>query len=442
LYNINWSVSLDIDDFSAFVPIRLELVDTRTGCLCDISPADANDKDPFGIDLIYDIRTGWWTGEDKTGLSDTSGYGRANGCDDGSYYKDENDCELWFSITQTDPDGDQIPYWIEKYWYKTNPERNDSLMDVDKDNIPLWWEHKYGFNPCVSDAHISMDPDDDGLNNYEEFFMETWLTDPFRRDLFLELDQMNSGPNNKGYIISDATKELIQSAYDRRNILFHLDDGCMGGGEILPFEKQTSLLFLRDEYYIKHFLENGEEQWRRGIFRYGLIVYEHIPISGLEYHGDGSIIDFCRQGLNCFVLSSKDLRKIADRNQKDMDYIFACAIFHELGHSMGLYMGNPPGCDNQVSRTPLGIGWWRYRNYKSSMNYHYVYRMIDYSDGSHGRHDFDDWSYLDVSWFEYPDGESNPPDHNLKNQVIEYVSTMISQYRNWILSKMNENHFN
>jgi len=165
-----------------------------------------------------------------------------------------------------------------------------------------------------------------------------------------------------------------------------------------------------------------------------LIVYDHVPISGLEFHGDGTIIDFCRPGLNCFVISSKAMKTAAKRNHESIDFIFACAIFHELGHSMGIYMGNPPGCDNQLSKTPLGPGWWRYRNYKSSMNYHYAYKMIDYSDGSHGRHDFDDWSHLDVSWFEYPDGESSPPDNEFRDQIIAFLSGIIIQIREWMLT--------
>ncbi|HMA83618.1 MAG TPA: hypothetical protein VKP59_05250 [Candidatus Thermoplasmatota archaeon] len=435
VYDLNWSVTVDVDDTTNFLPIRLELVDTNSDRLCDISPIDASAADSKGVDIVYDIRTGWWTGDDSVGMVDKSGYGRLNGCDDGSFYKNEMDCELWFSITQSDPDGDGVPSWIETNWYGTDPKEDDSLMDADNDNVPLVWEHHFGFNPCVFDDHDSTDPDEDGLTNYEEYMMATWSSDPFRRDLFLELDQMEIGPHGEGSMITQTTEELIQSAYDRRNIVFHLDDGCMGGGEVLPFEETSFILFDREKYYKKHFLEDGGAHWRRGVFRYGLIVYDHVPISGLEFHGDGSIIDFCRPGLNCFVISSNAMEIAAKRNRESIDFIFACAIFHELGHSMGIYMGNPKGCDNQLSKTPLGPGWWRYNNYKSSMNYHYAYKIIDYSDGSHGRNDFDDWSYLDVSWFEYPDGESNPPDNDFKNQVIRYLSGVIIEIREWMLDR-------
>jgi hypothetical protein len=35
------------------------------------------------------------------------------------------------------------------------------------------------------------------------------------------------------------------------------------------------------------------------------------------------------------------------------------------------------------------------------MNYRYVYSgMIDYSDGSRGKNDFDDWNTLDLTFFQ------------------------------------------
>ena len=41
----------------------------------------------------------------------------------------------------------------------------------------------------------------------------------------------------------------------------------------------------------------------------------------------------------------------------------------------------------------------KYRNYKSSMSYYYKYKIFTFSDGSHGRGDFDDWGHQDLSFF-------------------------------------------
>ncbi len=56
--------------------------------------------------MINLMKTGHWTGDDA--LQDISGYGRLNGCDDGTIYKKDRDCELWFSITQNDFEQDSI----------------------------------------------------------------------------------------------------------------------------------------------------------------------------------------------------------------------------------------------------------------------------------------------------------------------------------------------
>ncbi len=33
------------------------------------------------------------------------------------------------------------------------------------------------------------------------------------------------------------------------------------------------------------------------------------------------------------------------------------------------------------------------------MNYFHTYKTLSYSDGSHGRGDFDDWSHLEFTFF-------------------------------------------
>jgi hypothetical protein len=34
------------------------------------------------------------------------------------------------------------------------------------------------------------------------------------------------------------------------------------------------------------------------------------------------------------------------------------------------------------------------------MNYRYIFEIVDYSDGSHGRWDYDDWSRIDLRKFQ------------------------------------------
>jgi hypothetical protein len=82
------------------------------------------------------------------------------------------------------------------------------------------------------------------------------------------------------------------------------------------------------------------------------------------------------------------------------DIVYASCYMHELGHSLGIFNGNTPGCDDQLSKNPFQINYWKWLPYKSCMNYGYTYRMVDYSDGSRGKNDFDDWNRLDLSYFD------------------------------------------
>jgi len=109
------------------------------------------------INVIYDYRTGHWTGDDY--LYDEDGYG---------HYVGET-FEVWFNLYQTDKDRDKIPYWTEVNVLGTDPFVDDSENDFDQDGIPTTWEWKWGYNPNVWDDHKNLDPDIDGIENIEEY---------------------------------------------------------------------------------------------------------------------------------------------------------------------------------------------------------------------------------------------------------------------------------
>ena len=58
-----------------------------------------------------------------------------------------------------------------------------------------------------------------------------------------------------------------------------------------------------------------------------------------------------------------------------------------------------PGCDNSDSVFP-NKDWLKFRNYLSCMNYNYVWVLADYSDGSHGKNEHDDWSTIGFTRFQ------------------------------------------
>ncbi len=411
VYGPQLSAALVVPDDEEFVDIKIQLWDWNSGLdrLCDISSVyDDGYRDSFDVELSYSIKTGHWFGDDFSGLmswmDDPSGYGRLNGCDDRSIYQRDRDCELWFDIYQTDPDGDGIPYWTEVNVYGTDPEVDNTGDDSDGDGCPIEWEHKWGhymrydwhedeyyhfweYNDSVWDDHENLDPDEDGLDNVEEYLTSQWDSDPFRDDVFVELDYMEESPDGQQSILPDGSKELIRTAFNRQNIVFHLDDGCMGGTDIIPFEEMVDRSRLQT-FYLDYFLHGDENHWRRGVFHYGVIVYR------ADFHGYVFLPD-------AWQISSKALEenKTIPKTKAKRDVVFGSAYMHELGHTFGF---NPIGGHDGDSAYPWQLGWWKWRPYKSCMNYGYMYKVVDYSDGSRGKNDFDDWDKerLDLTAFQ------------------------------------------
>ena len=413
----NWSATCDVNDYKDYVNIRIQLWDANPGrdTLCDISQ-NVGQVYPrsYDVDLNYSLKTGHWDGEDfihpNSVYFDPSGYGRLNGCDDNSIYENDKDCELWFDITQTDYDGDGIPYWTEVYEFGTDPKVDDTGKDYDEDGIPIEWEFKWGYyqtynwhekkyediwfyHPCKWDDHKNIDEEDDGLDNVEEYLTSQWGSDPFRRDLFIELDQMVEGPQGEhASILPNGSKILLIDAHHRHNIVYHMDDGCMGGSDWIPFDYWTEHEELQDIYF-NYFLHGDKDNWRRGVFHYGIIVYD-ATYSGFCFDSG----DKCYGG--AFQMSSV---RMDNKNLLHTDWYrdinYAGGYMHETGHTLGLN-GFLIGGHDRDSYYPWQYNFWKFQAYKSCMNYRYVFKIVDYSDGSNGLNDFDDWEHIDLSLFQ------------------------------------------
>ncbi|MCK5301484.1 MAG: hypothetical protein KAJ21_06220, partial [Thermoplasmatales archaeon] len=177
IYNPDFSPTVDIPSDEDFIDIKIQLWDYadehNADRLCDISGDFSDSDDSYDVELIYNTKTGHWTGDDFRNSDlegyDPSGYGRLNGCDDGTIYTIDRDCELWFDIYQNDIDGDKIPDWMETNVYGTDPEVDNSGEDIDEDGVPIEWEHRWGYDPLTADNHAILDPENDGINNVEEY---------------------------------------------------------------------------------------------------------------------------------------------------------------------------------------------------------------------------------------------------------------------------------
>lgn len=392
LYNF-WSVTKNVSDADEIIDINIQLWDRDPdkNKICDINKEKNIDTSGFEINILYNVKTGHWYGDDEIG--DLSGYGRANGCDDGSIYENEYDCELWFDIKQNDPDGDGIPYWSEVNVYHTDPNTDDTGRDDDGDGVPIQWEHKWGYDPFVPDDHQSLDVDKDALNNLEEYLTSQWNSDPYRKDIFLEMDYMEPGPDGIKNDVPYESFELLKNPFHRRNFVFHIDTEIYGG-EYFPFDERTTyneLIAIYNSYFIK----NASDSWRLGVFHYGIIVHDCKPV-GFAFRGEQG------RGANGFVISTVYMNNIANKFyiKQNAEFLYATNIMHEMGHNFGFYRGNPPGCDLRNGQYPWQINYWLYRNYKSVMNYRYTYYILDYSDGTHGKRDFNDWAALNLFHFQ------------------------------------------
>ncbi len=444
----SWTV--DVPDDTEYVNIKIQLWDKNIGRdkLCDISGNYGFNSKAKEINLIYSIKTGHWFGDDKVNhypewddRGDSSGYGRLCGCDDGSIYENDLDCELWFDITQNDYDKDGITYWMETNIYNTDPTVNDIGQDYDNDGVPIEWEYKWGhiaeydnrekkwvegfiYDPFTWENHSSLDPDEDGLDNIEEYKAEKegFRTDPHRKDILLEIDQMKPGPNGEGATVPELSKDLLWDAYGKHNIVFQIDDQ----GRVIPFQESTSGWHGPDlqNIYFKYFMNENESYWRRGAFHYAPIIYkseDHPGNMWVSLIGDwDGTYNFSENRNNnvsaygdCFQVSTCNHEKIPYRKplifllthrtfdkEKQRAIIYATAMMHETGHVLGIFHDNSEGCDNREAVKPWQPLFWIYFRYRSCMNYAWMYQFVDYSDGSNGKYDKNDWENIDLTLFQ------------------------------------------
>ena len=88
--------------------------------------------------------------------------------------------------------------------------------------------------------------------------------------------------------------------------------------------------------------------------------------------------------------------------------LLASTVLHEIGHTLSIAPYTIEGCDNNSFSNKFIPSKDRQKyleewgNYKSVMNYFYVsdIKIVDYSDGSHGYNDQNDWEKFYLPFFE------------------------------------------
>ncbi|GAF98482.1 unnamed protein product, partial [marine sediment metagenome] len=124
-------------------------------------------------------------------------------------------------------------------------------------------------------------------------------------------------------------------------------------------------------FYWDYFLHGDENNWRRGVFHYGLVIYNSTYHGFVFWGGVGPYLDSWQ--ISSVVLERE---KVIPKIQAKRDIAFASAYMHECGHTLGIFNGNTPGCDDRSGSYPWQINWWKWRPYKSVMNYGYMYKIV------------------------------------------------------------------
>jgi len=346
----------------------------------------------YAVSSAIDARYNWWgakTGPAHTGLT------KANrGTLDPK--------EITYSPWLTFPMPGIGPTWIldnifQKPSYSNPWPEHITIAgtDTDGDGAPDWWESKWGYNPQVWDDHYNLDPDNDSLNNIEECYMDHYNASPFHKDVFLELDWTKALQQNVTNAPQTAELTEMTDAFAAQNITLHVDTGNLGGGEEIPPQTFISYADLVNLYW-NYFLHNDLNNPRQRIFHYGLLC---------DYTEGPGFVFIGWDNLNSFVIADQFLADNYPHFSRDR--LAITSAMHELGHTFGLIATKYAGIDNLATQKPIYKEFWLYRNYKSLLNYLYTASIMNYSDGTHGRGDFNDWGNIEFSFFknthlEYP----------------------------------------
>lgn len=261
-----------------------------------------------------------------------------------------------------------------------------------------------GYQGELIPGSSARDLDEDGLSDYIESptypnrnavfcgSSECAYPNPAKKDLYVEIDWMKNGSIT--YKPTSAQLELIEDMFESKSVNIHFDTGQYGGGEELalytPILENTPTSSQVDYW---DYVNGGDgitptfASSRNSIWRY--LIY------GYKYDLSGSSGWAETFGDNLFVSGGliSDMSGLAN-----MDRAVAGTIAHELGHNICLsneriYVEQPTDCAfSHIDSTDTN------NDYKSVMNYRFQLTdrqdlgYINYSDGSHGGGDHDDWA--------------------------------------------------
>lgn len=285
------------------------------------------------------------------------------------------------------------------------PPIDNSWADLDEDGLDPDQEL------LQNTSNTNPDSDSDGLSDFieSEWFPDREVVfcgsqcaypDPLEKDVYIELDWMYDNSIPETYRPTSTQLSYVQDMFEDQSIKLHVDTGQFGGGNELPtYTELLRYTATSGQTDFTDYKSGGDgitanfSEARSNIWRY--------MISGYAYHEYPTSSGWAKTMGSDLFISKGHIDSLS--GLASIDRAVAGTIAHEIGHTLCLssvrvYAEQPllctyGGIDNNNSSDPL----YNLSDYESVMNYRYQLTnvddlgRVDYSDGTRGADDHDDW---------------------------------------------------
>jgi parallel beta-helix repeat protein len=298
--------------------------------------------------------------------------------------------------------------------YEIGIGTNPNNWDTDGDHMSDGWEVEYGLNPnmkvggwwggMVFYYHMYGDPDGDSIGNRYEYWLNQMFAsssvnymemDPYHKDLVVEVDWVPS-------FEPDWTRlDVVKTPFSNHAIALHIIRGAELDSKYAVFSGTDPNDFYQERANVLHSDSRLDttRSWQ-GLVRFAISV-DNLGdgaggSSGNAYAIPNDMFAFAHCGDSGWVATCTSHSGIATTPE--------CAVagtfMHELGHTLGLHHGGDVDTNNKLY-------------YDSIMNYRYqivgtdvtgdqkgdggtrpATEVVNYSDGSNGTGDFNDWNHV------------------------------------------------
>lgn len=261
-----------------------------------------------------------------------------------------------------------------------------------------------------STSNTNRDTDGDGLSDFTE---SQWYPErenifcgasqcaypnPTEKDVYVEIDWMKDS-SNRTFKPTATQLGLVEDMFADKNINFHADVGQFGGGnELATYTHDLRQAATPGQVDYWDYVSGGDgvtanfSSDRNSIWRY--MIY------GYKYFGSTSTGWAEAMGDNLFISGGliEDMSGLVS-----MDRAIANTMAHEIGHNLCLsdeqiFVEQPAECVYEgIDNDDNNNSYYNLEDYESVMNYRYQLTdqddmgVVDYSDGSNGADDHDDW---------------------------------------------------